>query len=86
VSRHGVGFVGTGGGLSPVVLTEVLSVTVDVPPGPVALVSDLTLLSSEQPASPMPNPAIMTPAIIVLMSFLMCVASILGIPAASDLA
>jgi hypothetical protein len=86
VSCHGVVFGATGGGLSPVLLTEVLSVTVVVPPGLVALVSDLTLLSSEQPASPMPNPAIMTPAIVALMNFLMSLASVLGIPAASDLA
>jgi len=72
--------------LSPEVLTDFWSVTVVVPPGPVALVSDLTLLSSEQPASPIPNPAVMTPAIVALMSFLICNTSILGIPAASDLA
>jgi hypothetical protein len=71
--RHGA-FVGTGGGFSPVVLTVDLSVTVDVPPGPLTCVSDLTLLSSKQPEIPIPKPIIRAPINRELISFRMAVA------------
>jgi len=76
---------GTGGGFSPLVLTEDFSVTVVVPPGPLAWVSDLTLLSSEHPESPIPKPVNKTPTIAVLINFRMKVASMIGTRTASDL-
>jgi hypothetical protein len=75
-----------GGGLSPVCLTDFVSVDVLVPPGVEIFVWLVSLVSSEQPEIPTPKPVNTTPIISVLISFLMNLASELGNAAAIDLA
>jgi hypothetical protein len=82
-ARHGV--LG-GGGLSPDVLTDLVSVSTLLPPGVEISVWLFSLASSEQPAIPIPKPVINTPIIVVLINFRMNLASDLGNAAASDLA
>jgi hypothetical protein len=72
------------GGLSPVVLTLLVSVVVVVPPGVLTSVSFFVLVSSEQPEIPMQRPMAITPIIVTLINFLMDVPWIVGDTTAGD--